>query len=251
MNSEIWYLNRIGRSPEGLQRAREGGEEGFRRWVEEMDHVRFWELCDIYGEVEEVKEAIAKGTGRAGEGQEDVEVKKPRTLGERLIRMTLFLRDTVPEDELMLRIPPSMPITALKSTVLPLLYPSRSPPLPSPESAPDPSNPAKISSLSESKTWFNPFSYRFVWETGELDPPPHQGSTKQDGGGWSDESEDESDGDGTDIEGSLTQGKMRNGRGKGKVDWVQREIELADGAKTVGFWLDPGTEARVRVEKRE
>ena len=251
MNAEIWYFNRIGRSPEGLQRAREGGKEAFRRWVEEEGHVRFWELCDIYGEVEEVEEAIAKGTGREGGGQQDVQVKKPRTLGERLIRMTLFLREAASENELMLRIPPSMSITALKATVLPLLYLSASPPLSSPKSAPDPSTPAKISSLSESKTWFNPFSYRFVWETGELDPPPHQGSTMQDGGGWSDESEDESADDGADSDGSLTRGKMGKRGRKGRADWVQREIELADGAKTVGFWLDPGMEARVRVEKRE
>ena len=73
---------------------------------------------------------------------------------------------------------------------------------------------------------------RLMWETGEWDPVA--------GGDDSEESEDE----GEEADGG---GEDRKEKGKGR--WVQREEELVDGMKDVGFWIE-GREARVRVELR-
>lgn len=71
-----------------------------------------------------------------------------------------------------------------------------------------------------------PMGLRLVWETGEWDPVPGLG-----GGDWGG-SEDEDENDKRDAS-----------------KWAQREIELVDGTRDVGFWID-GREATVRVELR-
>ena len=100
-----------------------------------------------------------------------------------------------------------------------------------------------------------PMSCKLIWETGEWDPVGEEA-------GWSvseDESDCEvderveggSDGENNDV---LRKGK-RDGlwRGGGeerqKGKWVRREMELVDGTREVGFWIE-GKEARVRVELR-
>lgn len=80
-----------------------------------------------------------------------------------------------------------------------------------------------------------PLGCRLVWETGEWDP------VKGEEEGWSC-SEDE-DNDQSEVE----KDKATDEQEKGK--WVRREMELEDGTKDVGFWVD-GREARVRVELR-
>ena len=80
-----------------------------------------------------------------------------------------------------------------------------------------------------------PLGCRLVWETGEWDP------VKGEEEGWSC-SEDE-DNDQSEVE----KDKAADEQEKGK--WVRREMELEDGTKDVGFWVD-GREARVRVELR-
>ncbi len=73
---------------------------------------------------------------------------------------------------------------------------------------------------------------RLVWETGEWDPL----------GG-----DDESDDSNWDLNGETE----RNGNvyAAPKERWIRREVELEDGTREVGFWID-GREARVRVEPR-
>ncbi|KAL8784633.1 MAG: hypothetical protein Q9195_008962 [Heterodermia aff. obscurata] len=66
-----------------------------------------------------------------------------------------------------------------------------------------------------------PMSLRLVWETGEWDPVP---------GSLDDEDEDDDD-------------------TRDRSKWARREIELVDGTRDVGFWIE-GAEAVVRVELR-
>ena len=126
---------------------------------------------------------------------------------------------------------------------------------------------------------------RLVWETGEWDP---SGETlgPEDAGYWDVEADVDDDGDGdadADVDaepgrssvggndheqqgrdegngvGVRSMGRGEEGEGKGDGDgnggkhegrWVRREVELLDGTREVGFWIE-GREARVRVEWRE
>lgn len=78
-----------------------------------------------------------------------------------------------------------------------------------------------------------PMSVKLIWETEEWDP------VGEGDGGWS-VSEDESD-----EERRLE----RTARKKENDRWVRREMELVDGTRAVGFFVE-GREARVRVELR-
>lgn len=87
-----------------------------------------------------------------------------------------------------------------------------------------------------------PLGCKLVWETGVWDP------VKGEEEGWScSEEEDEGGDEGGDDESGLERDKVMRENEKGK--WVRREMELEDGIKDVGFWVD-GREARVRVELR-
>lgn len=83
-----------------------------------------------------------------------------------------------------------------------------------------------------------PLGCRLVWETGEWDP------IKGEDEGWScSEEEEEEVVDKSRVE----KHRVTDETEKGK--WVRREMELEDGTKDVGFWVDV-REARVRVESR-
>ena len=75
-----------------------------------------------------------------------------------------------------------------------------------------------------------PMRLRLVWETGEWDP---LGGTGDDSDQWSVGSATE------DVD-------EKEGEGKG---WIKREVELMDGTREVGFWIE-GKQATVRVEER-
>lgn len=81
-----------------------------------------------------------------------------------------------------------------------------------------------------------PLGCRLVLETGEWDP------VKGEEEGWSC-SEEEDDVNESGAEKDSVMYEKEEGK------WVRREMELADGTKDVGFWVD-GREARVRVELR-
>jgi len=86
-----------------------------------------------------------------------------------------------------------------------------------------------------------PMSLKLIWETGEWDPVA----------GADDRDED------SDLEQDVDLGEGKreaDGRGEKEEErdngrWVQREEELVDGTKDVGFWVE-GREARVRIEMR-
>ncbi|KAI9844405.1 MAG: hypothetical protein M1837_005606 [Sclerophora amabilis] len=72
-----------------------------------------------------------------------------------------------------------------------------------------------------------PLRTRLIWETGEWDPIA----------GY----EEAMDSDDSDTEGAR--------EWKSNDKWVKREVELEDGTREVGFWVE-GSEAKVRVELR-
>jgi tubulin-specific chaperone E len=88
-----------------------------------------------------------------------------------------------------------------------------------------------------------PLSLRLIWETGEWDPVA----------GFEDQEEDSEDDDPTeDIQihrNEVAQDanvEMNNEKGR----WMRREVELEDGTRQIGFWID-GMEAKVRVELQQ
>lgn len=111
-----------------------------------------------------------------------------------------------------------------------------------------------------------PAHLRLVWETEEWDPVGRKLAVDDDER-WSvssDEEEEAEEGRGFGQGGLANAGDGQAGfvqtaggaevtkenveREKGK--WVQREVELVDGTRQVGFWIE-GKSARVRVEVRE
>lgn len=78
-----------------------------------------------------------------------------------------------------------------------------------------------------------PMSMKLIWETEEWDP------VGEEDGGWS-VSEDESD---EKSRSESTARKSENDK------WARREMELVDGTREVGFFVE-GKQARVRVELR-
>lgn len=93
-----------------------------------------------------------------------------------------------------------------------------------------------------------PMGLRLMWETGEWDPV----GGEEDDGGWSCSEDDElvvehsgegrAEMEGGDVVKSEEVGREEHG-------WVTREVELVDGTREAGFWIE-GRAARVRVELR-
>ena len=93
-----------------------------------------------------------------------------------------------------------------------------------------------------------PMGLRLVWETGEWDPV----GGGEDGGEWScseDEGVGAEDGGGCCAEMAGGDRVRSGGVGREGYGWVEREVELVDGTREVGFWIE-GRAARVRVELR-
>ena len=118
-------------------------------------------------------------------------------------------------------------------------------------------NPYRLKALIGTLFNLSPMFTRLVWETGEWDPA----GTKldpEDDARWSvsslesDSEEGEGESDPPELNGQREhQGKGKGkGKGKSKGKWVRREVELVDGTRQVGFWIED-KQARVRVEVRE
>jgi len=87
-----------------------------------------------------------------------------------------------------------------------------------------------------------PLSCKLIWETGEWDPVGGR-----EGDGWSVSEDDSSD---NGDEGPSDRIKVRErDQERGRTKWERREMELVDGTREVGFWVE-GEKARVRVELR-
>jgi hypothetical protein len=85
-----------------------------------------------------------------------------------------------------------------------------------------------------------PLSLRLIWETGEWDPVAGYEDQEED----SDE-EDEAEDAHVHRELIVREAKVETGKEKGR--WMRREVELEDGTRQIGFWVD-GMEATIRVE---
>lgn len=91
----------------------------------------------------------------------------------------------------------------------------------------------------------SPLRLRLVWETGEWDPVARRG-----GDGDGDTSDEEDDDEVVAIR--VGEGATEDTYGEKLADaqpgrWVKREVELRDGPRQLGYWVD-GLEAKVRVE---
>lgn len=82
-----------------------------------------------------------------------------------------------------------------------------------------------------------PLECKLIWEMGEWDPVGREEDDV-----WSCSEEE-----GDDADQSRSRAEADDGKSRGK--WVKREVELVDGTKDVGFWIDR-REARIRVEPR-
>lgn len=82
-----------------------------------------------------------------------------------------------------------------------------------------------------------PMECKLIWEMGEWDPVGREEDDV-----WSCSEEE-----GDDDDQSRSRAEADNEKSRGK--WVKREVELVDGTKDVGFWIDR-REARIRVEPR-
>jgi hypothetical protein len=104
-----------------------------------------------------------------------------------------------------------------------------------------------------------PMYIKLIWETGEWDPAGDR-LAEDDDERWSvgsvisgDEESAESHnealgGMGVGFQSDFPEGKAREEEEQ-EGKWVKREVELKDGTRQVGFWIE-GKEARVRVEER-
>ncbi len=87
-----------------------------------------------------------------------------------------------------------------------------------------------------------PVSIRLVWESEEWDPVGGREA------GWSVSEDESEDDEHRDKRRAKRRGSGGERRGE-KEGWRRREMELADGTREVGFFVEGG-EARVRVEVR-
>ena len=74
-----------------------------------------------------------------------------------------------------------------------------------------------------------PLGTRLIWETGDWDPVA----------GYQDDEYDSDDAEGRAVDRTRNAGK-----------WTRRTVELEDGTREIGFWID-GREANVKIERRE
>lgn len=95
-----------------------------------------------------------------------------------------------------------------------------------------------------------PASVKLIWETDEWDPVRREDEDEdeEDEGGWSVSEDDDDEGSDNNNNGERKV-KVERGREREKERWKRREMELVDGTREVGFFIE-GKEARVRVEVR-
>lgn len=91
---------------------------------------------------------------------------------------------------------------------------------------------------------FSPLAMKLVWETGEWDPVARR---KMDDGDTSDEEDDDDE-----VAVRVAEEATKDTYGEKLADaqpgrWVKREVELRDGPRQLGYWVD-GLDAKVRVE---
>lgn len=172
-------------------------------------HPRYQDLCTIYGG----PTIVRNFSGTAGK-----KGPKPGSLAARLTRFTFY----IPPDQengietlaktITKSIPRTIGIYALKGIV------------------------ARLFGLRA-------MSLRLIWETEEWDPVA--GASE----GWSVSDEDtDSNTEALSVDDPASKaGKAQTGRAQ--KQWMRREVELVDGTKNIGFWIE-NPDARIRIEVR-
>jgi tubulin-specific chaperone E len=85
-----------------------------------------------------------------------------------------------------------------------------------------------------------PLSLRLIWETGEWDPVAGYEDQEED-------SDEENEAEDTHAHREAIEQEVKLETGTEKGRWMRREVELEDGTRQIGFWVD-SMEATVRVE---
>lgn len=233
-NAELYYLNQVSKQ---LAAAVNSAEE--HAILEE--NPRWKDLCDIHGEPVINTTKTAKTAG----------------LGTLAARVTAFTFHISPQDLQTLR-KHAESIDGHSSAKMEKDE-SQTPPIDNiPLSNPDPPHIEKRKLITRTVDVYRlkgivghlfgirPFSIKLVWETDEWDP------VGEGDGGWSvsedDDSSSASSSSSENKERRVASSKQKFTREDKKL-WKRREMELVDGTREVGFFVE-GTEARVRVEAR-
>ncbi|MCJ1476002.1 hypothetical protein MMC13_004666 [Lambiella insularis] len=213
-NGELYYLHRLGADLSAAPAAHEAAILA--------DHPRYTELCALHG-----PPAINRDASLAN--------PSANTLGARLVTFSFYRPAEATSDDgaetavlKTLTRPRSVSVYFLKAEVGALFA------LP-------------------------PMHVRLVWETGEWDPVG-RALGPEDDEFWSvgsddeekeeEEEEEEEEEQSADVEADFEMGSAARADGREQGKWVRRKVELLDGTREVGFWIE-GREARVRVEYRE
>lgn len=177
-------------------------------------HPRWKTLCEIHGEPTIVRKEVGSAS------------TDPNSLAGRLVTLTLQLH-----------------LEARKSSTNTTL------------TVPRTVSVYRLKSLIGTKVSVLPSRLKLIWETGEWDPVGRKVKGKR-ARGWvaNDESSEEDEDDDRFSVGESDDENDENGRvedleGEGMGSWVKREVELEDGSRVLGSWVE-GKEAVVRVETR-
>lgn len=165
-------------------------------------HPRYTELCDLYGQP--VIRRAESGTGGAA--------VNPRSVAARLVKLVFRLSQT----EAVAR-----EGSTIKAKEVPRSFDTY-----------------QVKAIVSRLFGLQPYSFRLVWETDELDPVSKE--KMEDDEGW--DSED-------DGEEGIDDAKEREVKVSEELGFVKREVELVDTTKDIGFWFQSDiAEARIRVE---
>ena len=219
-NAELYYLGKIGKELSTLPIERE------RAIL--FNHPRYEELCALHG-----IPAIKRETGVNTNIQDN-------TLAARLIDFTFYRpAHAVGYPHVTSFFTPTAESMATEAIIEKFRRIPRS------------ATPYQLKSIVGSLFALPPAHIKLIWETEEWDPVGQKLGV-DDEEKWSvpsDEEEDAEDERGDSMptrEGVNVKERMDREKGK----WAQREVELVDGTRQVGFWIE-GRKARVRVEVRD
>ena len=215
-NAEIYYLSRIAKALSATPL-----EQSTAILAE---HPRYTELCTLYGEPAIVRKS-ADGATTTGKN----------TLGASLINFAFYLTPSTPTGRPEIKsstaadpVPASEAVE--KSKLVPRSFTTY-----------------RLKSIAGRLFALPPMHLRLILETGEWDPVGGRGEDDR----WSVSSEDDDsacENEGDETRSNVQGNQEQESREKGK--WVRREVELVDGTREIGFWIE-GREAKVRVEWRD
>lgn len=210
-NAELYYLSQVSKQ---LATANDVAEE--REILEQ--HPRWTELCDIHGEPTIIKkpdtEAASAGTLAARVTEFVFHMSKQDLQTARKHARSIDGHSSAKDD----------PETSIDDDLLTI---EKKKPIPRTIDV------YRLKGIVGQLFDIRPMSMKLIWETEEWDP------VGEEDGGWS-VSEDESD---EESRSERTARKSENDK------WARREMELVDGTREVGFFVE-GKQARVRVELR-